>query len=118
MKSRIWAIILGAVLILSVGLSLWLLWPREGAARAEIWSEGKLLQTLDLSVNQELVVTTESGTNTITVRDGKIAVTAADCPDHYCMDRGYCAGGSQIVCLPHRLIIRFVGGETVDGVAG
>lgn len=118
MKSKTWAIILGAVLILCVGLSLWLLWPREGAVRAEIWSEGKLLHTLDLSVNQELTVTTDSGINTVTVRDGKIAVTAADCPDHYCMDRGYCAGGSQIVCLPNRLVIRFLGGETVDGVAG
>lgn len=117
MKSRTWALLIGAALVISVGLSLWLMWPGQ-SARAEVWSDGELKATLDLSRDQELTVTSARGTNTVTVRDGKIAVTAADCPDHTCMDRGYCAGGAQIVCLPNRLVIRFVGEQTVDGVAG
>lgn len=118
MKTKYWVAILAALLVLSLGLSAWLLWPGEDAAYAEIWSEGKLLYTLDLSEDRELTVKTDRGVNMITVRDGKIAVTEANCPDHYCMKRGFCAGGAQIVCLPNRLVIRFVGQQKLDSVAG
>lgn len=117
MKTKTWVVILTLVLILSAGLSLWLLRPGQ-ASRAEIWSEGKLLYTLELSVDQTVTVDSSYGTNVITVRNGKIAVTEADCPDGYCMDRGFCGGGAQIVCLPNRLVIRFVDGQSVDGVVG
>ena len=118
MKSKTWILLIGTLLVLCLGLSLWLLLPGEDAAAAEIWSDGKLLYTLDLRVDQKLTVNSENGVNEITVRDGKIAVTQADCPDGYCMDRGFCSSGAQIVCLPNQLVIRFVGQSTVDGVAG
>jgi hypothetical protein len=63
-------------------------------------------------------IDSEQGSNTISVKDGKIAVTQADCPDHYCMDRGFCDGGAQIVCLPNRLVIKFVAPQEIDGVVG
>ena len=56
--------------------------------------------------------------NVVTVKDGKIGVTEATCPDHYCMNRGFCSSGTQIVCLPNRLVIRFVGEQEIDGVSG
>ena len=84
--------ILSAVLIVCVGLSIWLMMPGEDASAAEIWLDGEIYKTVSLSRNQEFVVQSDHGSNTVTVRNGKIAVTAADCPDHYCMDRGYCAG--------------------------
>ncbi len=118
MKSKTWIALLGALLALCIGLSLWLLRPAGTAAYAEVWADGKLLHTLVLSVDREITVQTGRGTNVITVRDGKIAVTQADCPDHYCMERGFCGGGAQIVCLPNRLVIRFVGQQELDGVVG
>ena len=45
-------------------------------------------------------------------------LTEADCPDGYCMDRGFCSGGAQIVCLPNRLVISFLASEEVDFVVG
>ena len=54
----------------------------------------------------------------IAVKDGKIGVTAATCPDHTCMDRGMCSNGVQIVCLPNKLIIRFLNDQTVDSMVG
>lgn len=118
MKTKTWIIILGILLVACLGLSLWLLAPGENAARAEIWSEGELLYTLDLRVDRIKTVVSDNGTNVITVKDGKIAVTEADCPDGYCMDRGFCSGGVQIVCLPNRLVIKFTGKQSLDGVAG
>lgn len=118
MKSKVWIILLAVALAACCLLSAVLLRPGEGASRAEVWSEGELLYTLDLRVDQTVTVESANGTNVITVRDGKIAVTEADCPDGYCMDRGFCSGGTQIVCLPNRLVIQFVDEQTVDAVVG
>ncbi len=118
MKSKYWIALLGAVLLVSVALSVWLLLPKGAAQYAEIWSDGKLVETLSLSVDRTLTVQSQHGVNVVTVKDGKIAVTDADCPDHYCMRRGYCHSGAQIVCLPNRLVIKFTGKQSLDGVAG
>ena len=118
MKTRTWIILISALLIVCGGLSVWLLMPGQEAQTAEIWLDGELYKTVDLRKDQEFTVESQRGSNTVTVKNGKIAVTAADCPDHYCMDRGYCAGGTQIVCLPNRLVIRFVGEQEIDGVVG
>ena len=119
MKTKFWAAILAAVLLLCAGASVLLLSPGGEASAARILSGGKLVRTVDLGVDQEFTVTTEDGGyNIITVRDGKIAVTEASCPDHYCEDRGFCSGGAQIVCLPNRLVIEFTEEQEIDGVIG
>ena len=118
MKTGTWAALLALILVVCIGLSFWLLQPGENADRIEIWSEGELKYTLSLKVDQTITIETATGSNTVTVRDGAVAVTEADCPDHYCMLRGYCAGGSDIVCLPNRLVIRFLEQQEIDGVVG
>lgn len=118
MKTKTWILLLAVLLLLSAGASVLLLMPGKEVGGVEVWSEGKHLYTLSLKEPQQLTVQTASGANTITIRDGKVAVTEADCPDGYCMDRGYCSDGAQIVCLPNRLVLKFVGEQTVDGIAG
>ena len=118
MKTKTWILLLAGMLLVCAGFSLWLLMPAGTATRAEIWSEGVLVDTVDLRIDQTLTVQSGNGINVITVRDGKIGVTQADCPDGYCVDRGMCGGGAQIVCLPNRLVIQFVDEPTVDGVVG
>jgi len=118
-KTGKWAALLLALLAVLTVFSVFLLRPGQGAVQAEIFSGGKRIKTVSLSVPQEFTVTgPEGGTNTVTVRDGAIAVTEASCPDHHCVKRGFCAGGPEIVCLPNTLVIRFVGDQTVDAVAG
>lgn len=117
MKTKVWIGVLAGVAAVCAVLSLWLLRPTKAAA-VEVWSEGKLIQTLSLTVDQMITVETETGKNVVTVSNGKVAVTEADCPDKYCMDRGWCSGGVQIVCLPNQLVLKFVGETAVDGVAG
>ena len=119
MKTRTWIILIAAILALCLGLGLFFFSPAQDADRAQIKSEGKVLRIVDLKIDQEFTVDTPGGGhNVVTVKDGKIAVTEANCPDHYCMDRGMCSNGVQIVCLPNKLIIRFLGEQTVDSVAG
>ena len=114
MKTKTWIILFAAVAAACIILSLPLL-SREEARFAEITSKGEPVKTVDLMIDQEFTV---DGKNTVTVQDGKIAVTWADCPDHYCMKRGYCSGGTDIVCLPNRLVISFLGEQEVDAAIG
>lgn len=106
------------ILIVCLGLTLWLYRSGEAASTVTVISEGKVLYTLSLSVDQTIAISSKRGTNTVTVKDGKVAVTQADCPDGYCMARGFCDRGAQIVCLPNRLVLQFSADPAIDGVAG
>ena len=75
--------------------------------------------TVNLWEPQELTFETEDGGyNIVTIKDGKIAVTAADCPAQYCVRQGFCNSGEQIVCLPHKLVISFIRDSEIDGFVG
>lgn len=119
MKTKTWIALIAAIAAVCLGLSAFLLPPGGDAGYAQISSGGKVVKTVNLCIDQQFTVTGETGgSNTVTVRDGHIAVTEADCPDHYCMERGFCSGGTPIVCLPNRLVIRFLGEQSVDAAAG
>ncbi len=117
MKTKYWILIL-AVTVLLCGIAAALLFLSAPATHAQIISNGEVLRTVDLKVDQEFTVHNGEEYNIVTVRDGKIAVTEATCPDEYCMRRGWCSGGMQIVCLPNSLIIRFTADTEIDGVSG
>ena len=117
MKTKYYIAILAVVLLICLGLTF-LTMGGEEASRAKITGDGRLVRIVDLAVDQEFTVETEDGYNVVTVKDGKIAVTEASCPDHYCMARGFCNNGAQIVCLPNRLVIEFLGEAEIDGIVG
>ena len=118
MKTKYWIFILCALFALFALLSVLLLLPREKSGYAEIWSEGALIKTVALQTDQRLVVESSDGTNTVEVKDGKIAVVQASCPDHICMKRGACDRGADIICLPNRLVIHFSAAPELDAAAG
>lgn len=120
MKTKFWIILIAAIFVLCVGASIVLFLPGADAERAEIWSGGKLICTVTLMEDRTFDVPTPNGegSNTVTVEDGAISITAATCPDHYCMRRGACKGGADIVCLPNKLIIKFVTEAELDAVTG
>ena len=119
MKTKYWIAILAVLLVLCLLSGFFLMGSGDDASRAEIVSEGKVLHTVDLATAATYKVTTEDGGyNVVTVKDGKIAVTEASCPDHYCMMRGFCNRGTEIVCLPNKLVIRFLGEQEIDGIVG
>ena len=114
MKTKTWIILFAVSAVACILLSL-PLFLQKPARYARITSKGQVVRTVDLSVDQEFTV---DGKNTITVENGKIAVTWADCPDHYCMKRGFCEGGTDIVCLPNRLVITFLEDQQLDAAIG
>lgn len=77
---------------------------------AEISSDGVVIRTIDLSTAPDEVFTIESenGSNTVTIKDGAISVTAASCPDKICVNHGELRSEFlPIICLPNRLIITY-----------
>ena len=118
MKTKFWILLLCAIVLVCLLSCVLLLRPATPANTVRVISAGKTLYNLSLSVDQTLVIESTHGTNTITIQGGKVAVTAADCPDGHCMARGFCNGGSQIVCLPNRLVLQFSDNGQVDGISG
>ena len=108
MKTKTWICLIGAILVVSIGLSIWILRPKAAATHAQITSDGVLYKTVDLTQDGSFRVERDGGYNIVTVSGGKIAVTEASCPDHYCMKRGFLNSGTDIVCLPNRLVIHFI----------
>ena len=76
---------------------------------------------LPLSQNTTKSVTTDLGTNLIEIKDGRVHVEEADCPNQDCVHQGWIdAAGQQIVCLPHKLTVDIVdaSAETTYDVVG
>ena len=75
-----------------------------------IYSNGKLIRTVELDSESEQTFTVYSddgGYNVIKVSDGAISVSDADCPDKICVKTAPVSDGIQpIVCMPHKLVIR------------
>ena len=56
--------------------------------------------------------TLDLGCLTVVIRDGKVWVEDADCPDKVCEHTGRIGyGGQTIVCLPNEIVIRIVDSE-------
>ena len=107
-------------LLLAAGVFLAFL-PREtgDTPMAEIYLDGTLVRRVSLDTAAEFSVTGDY-MNTVTVRDGKIAVTESDCPGGDCVHSGWIGtSGRSIVCLPNRMEIRIVSAPgDVDFVVG
>ncbi|MCM1133789.1 MAG: NusG domain II-containing protein [Ruminococcus flavefaciens] len=49
----------------------------------------------------------DGGYNIVEISDGKIRISEADCPDKTCVNTGFLSGDMPIVCLPHKLVIKY-----------
>ncbi len=117
MKQKHWILIFAA--LIAVCLAVWLL-PRGGGERILVYQDGTLLYTLDPRESRTLTVTGPAGENTITVADGEVFVSHADCPDQICVQHGPLRKtGGPIVCLPNRLTIEWAGSDAqIDALSG
>ena len=111
------AIILIIFIVGVVGTVIVLTAAPEDTVR--IISDGEVLYTIDLSTADDTVFDIPYGehVNTIEIKDHKISVVSADCPDQTCVRMGkLSSSAAPIVCLPHHLVIEYVDGGDVDAV--
>lgn len=116
MKGRIFAAgVLGAVC--AAGIAVFIVMRSLAVENpvAEIRLNGEVIRRISLSEDTAFTVETESGWNKIEVSGGAVKVTDADCPDRVCIRSGAISGGAvPIICLPHRLEIVIVSGDSAE----
>lgn len=116
MKTRTWILIFTLLAFLCGILCLAL--PSGQAATARVYSNGVLIQTIDLSQEAVYRIETENGWNELTVSDGMLCVSAASCPSQDCVHRGAVCSGLPVVCLPNALLIQFSSHSALDAMLG
>ena len=86
---------------------------------AEITISGKLYKTIPLAHHkgeETIELKTKNGVNIIKIKDNKIGIIDADCPDKVCMNPEYIEkAGESLVCLPHKVMIE-IKGSTEDDI--
>lgn len=114
--NRVIAIAAAVLTIAAVGgIIVWLIMTHSPVDNptAEIYLNGELLKTVPLDEDREFTIECGNGYNTIIINNNSVRVSDADCPDKVCVNTGAISGGAvPIVCLPHKLEIYIVNGES------
>ena len=103
--------------VIFLGAAIWcaviLLKPKSNLVT--VTQDGTLLYTLDLSCEKDRTITVEyeGRKNIIEIKDGRIRMLEAECPDHICVNTGWLED-VPIVCLPNRLVIDFADKTDTD----
>lgn len=84
----------------------------ETGTYAVVSVKGKEYGRYLLSENQVCEIAGPLGMNRLIIKDGKVWMEEAVCPDHYCIKQGDISNtGEQIICLPNGIIVEVIGGE-------
>lgn len=77
--------------------------------KAVVQVNGSVYKEIPLSEHHgtdTFTIQTADGYNTIVVKDQKIGIIEADCPDKICIQEGFIRNpGETTVCLPHKVMI-------------
>ena len=119
MKQKRWIWISFVILLMAGVAGSILVMRQNGAEQVEIVQDGKVLYSLDLGSEEDRLIEVgyEGHVNQIEIRNHKIRVLEADCPDQVCVRMGWLASAAPIVCLPPHLVIQFAEqSEELDAV--
>ncbi len=108
-----WDIILIAITLLAAaGIYFFYMGNAKEGGTAVITVDGDVFDTLPLDEHTKLRVETPWGYNVVTVTDGSVSVTDADCRDSICVNhKKITKTGETIVCLPHKMVVEIEGGD-------
>lgn len=112
-------LLVGCLLAALVCCGLWLGLRRDGGA-VVVEQEGQETAWYALSEDRTVRIEGERGYNLLVIQGGEAWLSEADCPTQLCVKTGKIRyAGQSIVCLPHRLAVRIVGGASaLDAVTG
>lgn len=112
-------ILLIAILALSVLGFVLLRQTAADNAYIEISIAGEVVETHSLNQDGEYEIKSDYGYNIIRAENGQVRMLEADCPNGDCKSFGAINKEGQIIlCLPHKLSVRIVGGgEGLDAVS-
>ncbi len=109
---------------LAAGCAAWLLLIPHGGTLVGVYQNGELVATIDPSAaadDYELILTYADGESVVRVGPDGVYIASADCKSQDCVRHGpLTENGTPIVCLPERIVIRWIsgGGDELDAVSG
>lgn len=99
-----------AVLAAAAGIFLFYSAGMKPGGGVEVTVDGESVAFLPLDTDDSIRIETEWGWNVVSVQDGAVMVTEADCRDQICVEhRKIRKTGETIVCLPHKLVVEITG---------
>ncbi len=108
----------GAVIAVLLALAVIFLnpfWEREAGVMFTITAEGSQTAKYPLHEDARFTVTSCGVSLQIEVKDGRVAVVDADCPDGICVSTGWIdRAGEAIVCIPAKAVITIVANEGAE----
>ena len=100
------------VAVLSAGVVLLIVTGSRGKAGSYVVVMVRNNETARYSLSTDGIYTINGGTNTIEIKDGKVRMTEAECPNHLCVRQGWISfSGQSIVCLPNELSVTITGAD-------
>lgn len=110
-------IILVVAILFAVSLFCFQSTEKQGE-KLDIYIDGNLYGSYSLYEQRTITVTSEFGTNTVHIKDGKAFVTDSSCKDKNEILQGEInRAGESLICLPNRFIATVTGKEDVDSVS-
>ena len=107
-------ILIGALLVVSLGVLLITTLTRREGGYVEVEQSGQIVATYSLSIDGEYSL--NGGTNILVIEGGVAYLKDANCPDKTCVKTGKIHYVNQsIICLPNEISIT-VRGNSDDGV--
>lgn len=96
---------------------------RQGGNRVVVTIDGTDYGSYSLNEDQTITIETEYGRNVFSIREGRVVMDMADCPDGICTKHDAISGLHEtIVCLPNKFVLTIDGKKSIvsteiDGVA-
>lgn len=90
------------------------------SSEVSIEVDGRQVYTLPLDGNKLIPIDGPYGKTVIEIKDRRVRVKEAHCPNQICVKEGWISKGA-IVCLPNRIVVLVGGGKArkdVDAVTG
>ncbi|MBR5441994.1 MAG: NusG domain II-containing protein [Clostridia bacterium] len=111
-------ILAAVIIIIAVAVLLFMKLTREQGNSVVVKIDGVETYRYSLSESVELEVKTGDGNyNVVVIKDGKVSVVDADCPDGICEEyRPISYVGETIVCLPHKMVVEVVSDSADTGL--
>lgn len=102
------------LLALVIGLTV----HAKSGGTVTVTVDGKPYGTYSLVTDRVVEINQNGQVNTITIADGLVSVTDANCPDLLCVHQRALSAqhGGSIICLPHRVVIA-LGDSDLDAVS-
>lgn len=118
MKKKDWILVCG---VLALAFFCWLvprglgLFAKPGENVLKISVKGELYGIYSMQENQIIKI---GNTNICEIKENKVIMLQAECPDHLCMHQGPIdTQGETIVCLPNRVVLEVAAKDKVAGAS-